>query len=262
MKNKIIIGTRGSKLALIYAEKAKNELLKNKLINNIEIKSISTAGDKIKDVRVSEYGGKGLFCKTIEKELIDKKIDIAVHALKDLPSDEPKELLSNCFLERNNPRDILISKNNKSINDLTANSIIGTSSYRREFQLKQIRKDLKYKLIRGNVDTRIKKLNENLYDAIILSYAGIKSLGLEKKISQIFSISEIIPSAGQGTIVLQCRKDDIDLIKILDNINHKPTHRCIQAERNVLRILEGDCETAVGAFAEINGNNIILKAEA
>ena len=261
MKNKIIIGTRGSKLALIYAEKAKNELLKNKLINNIEIKSISTAGDKIKDVRVSEYGGKGLFCKTIEKELIDKKIDIAVHALKDLPSDEPKELLSNCFLERNNPRDILISKNNKSINDLTANSIIGTSSYRREFQLKQIRKDLKYKLIRGNVDTRIKKLNENLYDAIILSYAGIKSLGLEKKILQIFSISEIIPSAGQGTIVLQCRKDDIDLIKILDNINHKPTHRCIQAERNVLRILEGDCETAVGAFAEINGNNIILKAE-
>ncbi len=261
MKNKIIIGTRGSKLALIYAEKAKNELLKNKLINNIEIKSISTAGDKIKDLRVSEYGGKGLFCKTIEKELIDKKIDIAVHALKDLPSDEPKELLSNCFLERNNPRDILISKNNKSINDLTANSIIGTSSYRREFQLKQIRKDLKYKLIRGNVDTRIKKLNENLYDAIILSYAGIKSLGLEKKISQIFSISEIIPSAGQGTIVLQCRKDDIDLIKILDNINHKPTHRCIQAERNVLRILEGDCETAVGAFAEINGNNIILKAE-
>lgn len=261
MKNKIIIGTRGSKLALIYAEKAKNELLKNKLINNIEIKSISTAGDKIKDVRVSEYGGKGLFCKTIEKELIDKKIDIAVHALKDLPSDEPKELLSNCFLERNNPRDILISKNNKSINDLTTNSIIGTSSYRREFQLKQIRKDLKYKLIRGNVDTRIQKLNENLYDAIILSYAGIKSLGLEKKISQIFSISEIIPSAGQGTIVLQCRKDDIELIKILDNINHKPTHRCIQAERNVLRILEGDCETAVGAFAEINGNNIILKAE-
>tara|TARA_S200000501_G_scaffold357782_1_gene381808 strand:+ start:817 stop:1728 length:912 start_codon:yes stop_codon:yes gene_type:complete len=261
MKNKIIIGTRGSKLALIYAEKAKNKLLKNKLINNIEIKSISTAGDKIKDVRVSEYGGKGLFCKTIEKELIDKKIDIAVHALKDLPSDEPKELLSNCFLERNNPRDILISKNNKNINDLTTNSIIGTSSYRREFQLKQIRKDLKYKLIRGNVDTRIQKLNENLYDAIILSYAGIKSLGLEKKISQIFSISEIIPSAGQGTIVLQCRKDDIELIKILDNINHKPTHRCIQAERNVLRILEGDCETAVGAFAEINGNNIILKAE-
>ena len=261
MKNKIIIGTRGSKLALIYAEKAKNKLLKNKLINNIEIKSISTAGDKIKDVRVSEYGGKGLFCKTIEKELIDKKIDIAVHALKDLPSDEPKELLSNCFLERNNPRDILISKNNKSINDLTTNSIIGTSSYRREFQLKQIRKDLKYKLIRGNVDTRIQKLNENLYDAIILSYAGIKSLGLEKKISQIFSISEIVPSAGQGTIVLQCRKDDIELIKILDNINHKPTHHCIKAERNVLKILEGDCETAVGAFAEINGNNIILKAE-
>ncbi len=261
MKNKIIIGSRGSKLALIYAERAKAELLKNKEVESVEIKSIKTTGDIITDVRVSEHGGKGLFCKTIEQELLDKNINIAVHALKDMPTDETKELLTNCFLERNNPKEILISNDNKNIRELKINAIVGTSSLRREFQLKNIRKDLNYKLIRGNVDTRIKKLSENLYDAIILSYAGIKSLGLEEKICQTFSTSEIIPSAGQGVVALQCRKDNKDLIKILDKINHKPTHNRIKAERNVLKVLEGDCETAVGAFAKIDNNKINLEAE-
>ena len=261
MKNKIVIGTRGSKLALIYAERAKNTLLKNQEIENIEIKRIITKGDTIKNARLSEYGGKGLFCKTIEYELLDKKIDIAVHALKDMPIEETDGLLTNCFLERNDPREILISNENKNIKDLKPNAVIGTSSFRREFQIKKIRNDLNCKLIRGNVDTRIKKLNENLYDAIILSYAGIKALGLEKKISQIFSTSEIIPSAGQGVIALQCRNDDENLIKILEKINHNPTHERIKAERNVLKILEGDCETAVGAYANIENNNINLQAE-
>ena len=261
MKNKIIIGSRGSKLALIYAERAKDELLKIQNINNVVIKSITTTGDTITDVRVSEHGGKGLFCKTIEQELLDKKIDIAVHALKDMPIIETKGLLTRCFLERNNPSEILISKDNKNINELKNNAIIGTSSFRREFQLKKIRKDLNCKLIRGNIDTRIKKLNENLYDAIILSFAGIKSLGFNKKITQIFSTSEIIPSAGQGVVALQCWKDDKELIEILDKINHEPTHNCVKAERGVLRILEGDCETAVGAFAKIDNNKINLEAE-
>jgi hydroxymethylbilane synthase len=261
MKKKIIIGSRGSKLALIYAEKAKVELLKTQEIESVEIKSITTTGDIIKDVRVSEHGGKGLFCKTIEQELLDKNIDLAVHALKDMPTEETEDLLTNCFLERNNPREILISNDNKNIKQLKANAIVGTSSFRREFQLKNIREDLNFKLIRGNVDTRIKKLNDNLYDAIILSYAGIKSLGLETKISQIFSISEIIPSAGQGVIALQCRKDDKQVIEVLNKVNHQPTQNCIKAERNVLKVLEGDCETAVGAFAEINKNKIELVAE-
>jgi len=261
MKNKIIIGSRGSKLAQIYAEKAKTELLRNQEIESVEIKSITTMGDVIADARVSEYGGKGLFCKTIEQELLDKNIDIAVHALKDMPTDETKGLLTNCFLERNNPREILISKDNKNIKDLKPNAVVGTSSFRREFQLKKIREDFNCKLIRGNVDTRIKKLNKNLYDAIILSYAGIKSLGLEEKISQAFSTSEIIPSAGQGVVALQCRKNDQELIGILDKVNHKPTHNCIKAERNVLKVLEGDCETAVGAYAEIDDNKINLEAE-
>ncbi|MDA9084943.1 hydroxymethylbilane synthase [Candidatus Pelagibacter sp.] len=262
MKNKkIIIGSRGSKLALIYAERAKIELLKNSDLKNVEIKSITTTGDTINDVRVSEHGGKGAFCKKIENELLNNNIDVAVHALKDMPTDETQGLVTNCFLERNDPREILISNNNKSIKELKTNAIVGTSSYRREFQLKNIREDLSYKLIRGNVDTRIKKLKDNLYDAIILSYAGIKSLGLEEMMSQTFSTSEIIPSAGQGVVALQCRKNDQKMIEVLDQINHLPTHNSIKAERNVLKVLEGDCETAVGVFAKIDKDKINLEAE-
>ena len=262
MENKkIIIGSRGSKLALIYANRAKELIIKNEKIENVEIKSITTKGDTIKDVRVSEYGGKGLFCKAIEQELLEKKIDIAVHALKDMPAEETKGLLTNCFLERNDPREILISKDNKNLKNLEPGSIIGTSSFRREFQIQRIRKDLKYKLIRGNVETRIKKLNDGLYDAIILSYAGINSLGLTEKISQTFSTSEIIPSTGQGVVALQCRNDDEVIIELLKGINHIQTQNCVTAERNVLKILEGDCETAVGVFADIDKDKINLEAE-
>ena len=262
MENKkIIIGSRGSKLALIYANRAKELIIKNEKIENVEIKSITTKGDTIKDVRVSEYGGKGLFCKAIEQELLEKKIDIAVHALKDMPAEETKGLLTNCFLERNDPREILISKDNKNLKNLEPGSIIGTSSFRREFQIQRIRKGLKYKLIRGNVETRIKKLKDGLYDAIILSYAGINSLGLTEKISQTFSTSEIIPSTGQGVVALQCRDDDEVIIELLKGINHIQTQNCVTAERNVLKILEGDCETAVGVFADIDKDKINLEAE-
>ena len=265
MKNrKIIIGSRGSKLALIYAEKAREKILKHSKdfgVEEVTIKEIITKGDQVQDKRLSEVGGKGLFSKTIEVELLEKKIDIAVHALKDMPSEETKGLLTDCFLERNDPREILISKNNKHLKDLASNSIIGTSSFRREFQIKKIREDLDCKLIRGNVDTRIKKLNKNLYDAIILSYAGIDSLGLNQNISQTFSTSEIIPCAGQGVIALQCRDSDEGLIEILKQVDHKSTHSSIKAERNVLKVLEGDCETAVGVHAEIKEGKIILEAE-
>jgi len=265
MKNrKIIIGSRGSKLALIYAEKAKEKIINfaNEFgIEEVVIKKIVTTGDQIQNKRLADIGGKGLFSNSIEVELLDKKIDIAVHALKDMPTEETEGLLTNCFLERNDPREILISKNNKHLKDLAPNSIIGTSSFRREFQIKKIRKDLKYKLIRGNVDTRIKKLNDNLYDAIILSYAGINSLGLNKNISQTFSTSEIIPCAGQGVIALQCRNNDEEMIELLKKVNHQYTHNCIKAERSVLKVLKGDCETAVGVFASIEDNKINLEAE-
>ena len=265
MKNKkIIIGSRGSKLALAYAEKARKKILKHSKdfeIEEVIIKKIVTKGDQVQDKRLSEVGGKGLFSKTIEIELLDNKIDIAVHALKDMPSEETDGLLTNCFLERNDPREILISKENKHLKDLAPNSIIGTSSFRREFQIKKIRNDLDCKLIRGNVDTRIRKLNENLYDAIILSYAGIDSLGLNQNISEIFSTSKMIPCAGQGVIALQCRNNDEELIELLKKVNHQSTHYSVKAERNVLKVLEGDCETAVGAFANIENNQINLEVE-
>ena len=256
---KIIIGSRGSKLALIYAERARAKILK--FCPEVESKKITTTGDISQKDRLSEIGGKGLFSKQIENELLNEKIDIAVHALKDMPSDETEDLLINCFLERNDPREVLISHNNDLIKDLKPNSIVGTSSFRREFQLKKIRSDLNYKLIRGNVDTRIKKLNEKLYDAIILSYAGIQSLKLDKNISQIFSTREIIPSVGQGVVALQCRKNDSEIIKLLDKVNHKLTNIRVVAERQFLKVLEGDCETAVGAIANLVGDQINLEAE-
>ena len=261
---KIIIGSRGSKLALIYAERAKERILavsKEFNIVSVEIKKITTAGDLNQKDRLSEIGGKGLFSKKIEKELLENKIDIAVHALKDMPSDETEGLLTNCILERNDPREVLISKNKIKFKNLNQNSIIGTSSFRREFQLKTKRSDLNYKLIRGNVDTRINKLNQNLYDAVILSYAGINSLNLDEYISQIFAIDDIIPSAGQGVIALQCKNEDDFIKNVLKKINDEKTFKSAQAERNVLKVLEGDCETAVGAISVINNENITLEGE-
>ena len=263
MNKKITIGSRGSKLALIYAQIAKDKIVQNTFLNeeDVLIKEITTKGDQVHDVRLSEVGGKGLFSKNIENELWDKKIDIAVHALKDLPAIETKGLITDTFLERNDPREILITSDKKKLKELKSNSIIGTSSFRREFQIKNIRKDLNCKPIRGNVDTRIKKLKDGLYDGIILSYAGIESLKLKDKISEIFSVEDLIPSAGQGIISLQCREDDNEIVSILNEINHNETYQRANAERNVLKILEGDCETAVGAHAKIFGNEISLETE-
>ena len=263
MNKKITIGSRGSKLALIYAQNAKDKIIQNTNLNDedVIIKEITTKGDQVQDIRLSEVGGKGLFSTNIEKELQDKKIDIAVHALKDMPAIETDGLRTDTFLKRNDPREILITKDKKNLKALKADAVIGTSSYRREFQIKKIRKDLNCKLVRGNVDTRIKKLNDGLYDAIILSYAGIKSLTMEDKISEVFSIEEIIPSAGQGIIALQCRNGDDKIISILDKVNDNETFKRAHAERNVLKVLEGDCETAVGAHAIIEGDKITLEAE-
>jgi hydroxymethylbilane synthase len=262
-KEKIIIGSRGSKLALIYAQKVKNKILENSELreDQIIIKEIITKGDQVQDKRLSEVGGKGLFSKNIEKELLEDRIDIAVHALKDMPAIETKGLLSNFFLNRNDPREILISRDGIKLQEIKTNSIIGTSSFRREFQIKRLKDNISCKLIRGNVDTRIRKLKEGLYDAIILSLAGIQSLGLEKDITQIFLTDEIIPSAGQGIICAQCRENNFSIIELLSEINDPDTYKCAVAERDVLKILEGDCETAVGAHAFLKNNKIILEAE-
>ena len=262
-KEKILIGARGSKLALIYAQNAKNEIIKNTNLSDkdIKIKEVITKGDQVQNSRLSDIGGKGLFSKNIEVELREKKIDIAVHALKDMPANEPDDLIVSSFLKRNDPREILISNKNIKFKNLKSKSVVGTSSFRREFRIKEMRSDLSCKLIRGNVDTRIKKLKDKNYDAIVLSAAGIISLNLENEITQTFAIDEFIPSAGQGIVALQCRKDDTEIVSILDKVNHRETYNCAIAERNVLKVLEGDCETAIGVHASLNKDKISIVSE-
>ena len=257
---KLIIGSRGSKLALKYAEIAKKAFLKE-LDIEIEIKKITTEGDLILDRRTSEIGGKGEFIKNIEKELISKNIDVAVHSLKDVPSIKTKGLKMDCFLKRNDPQEVLINKVNLTLNKIKKNSVIGTSSLRREFQLKHLRPDLKFKLIRGNIDTRIKKLDEDQYDSIILAKAGLVSLSIENRISEVFECRKIVPPAGQGTIVLQSRDDDDKINSILSKINHFETSIEAKVERKILSVLEGDCNTAAGIYANIKGKNVNIMAE-
>ncbi len=259
-RDKFIIGTRGSQLAQIYTEKVINHL-KKVSSTHIETKKIVTSGDENQKDRLSNIGGKGLFSKKIEIELINNNIDIAVHALKDMPSIETEGLITNFYLKRNSPNEILISNDNINFLDLKPNSIIGTSSYRREYQLKGIRSDLDYKLIRGNVDTRIKKLENGDYDAILLSKAGIEALGLTNKITHEFNTEELIPCAGQGIIAIQCRENDQEIINILEKINDDQSRIIANAERKILKILEGDCDTAVGVYAKIDKDLVNIKAE-
>ena len=259
-RDKFIIGTRGSHLAQIYTKKVIDHL-KKVSSTHIETKKIVTSGDENQKDRLSNIGGKGLFSKKIEIELINNNIDIAVHALKDMPSIETEGLITNFYLKRNSPNEIFISNDNINFQDLKPNSIIGTSSYRREYQLKSIRSDLKYKLIRGNVDTRIKKLENGDYDAILLSKAGIEALGLTNKITQEFDTEELIPCAGQGIIAIQCRENDQEIINILEKINDDQSRIIANAERKILKILEGDCDTAVGVYAKIDKDLLNIKAE-
>ena len=257
---KLIIGSRGSKLALKYAEIAKKAFLKE-LDIEIEIKKITTEGDLILDRRTSEIGGKGEFIKNIEKELVSKNIDVAVHSLKDVPSIKTKGLRMECFLKRNDPQEVLINKENLTLDKIKKNSVIGTSSLRREFQLKHLRPDLNFKLIRGNIDTRIKKLDEDQYDSIILAKAGLSSLSIENRISEVFECEKIVPPAGQGTIVIQSREDDDKLNNILSKINHFETSIESKIERKILSVLEGDCNTAAGIYANVRGKNVKIIAE-
>jgi len=257
---KLIIGSRGSKLALKYAEIAKKAFLKEIDIE-IEIKKITTDGDLVLDRRTSEIGGKGEFIKNIEKELIRKNIDVAVHSLKDVPSIKTKGLCIECFLKRNDPQEVLINKENLTLDKIKKNSVIGTSSLRREFQLKHLRPDLNFKLIRGNIDTRIKKLDEDQYDSIILAKAGLLTLSIENRISEVFECKKIVPPAGQGTIVIQSREDDDKLNSILSKMNHFETSIEAKVERKILSVLEGDCNTAAGIYAKVRGKNVNIIAE-
>ena len=258
---KIIIGARGSKLSLVYVSKVKKLILQSFKDIDIQVKIIKTSGDIHQNTKISEIGGKNLFCKEIEENLLDKNVDLAVHALKDMESVEHENLTIGAFIKRNDPRDILVSNKIKKLNDLNSGVTIGSSSRRRELQLKKINKEINIENIRGNIDTRIKKLEEKKFDAIILAAAGVKSLNLENKISLTFKSEEILPAVGQGIIAVQCRKDDYLILDLIKKINDKNTSLCALAERKMLQTIGGNCETAVGGLAEIVNSNLKLKAQ-
>ncbi len=262
MDNKITIGSRGSKLSLAYANKVKS------LISNFDpivgkkiiTETIKTSGDLFQNKKISEIGGKNLFCKEIEDKLIKKEIDIAVHSLKDMDSVETKGLIIQAYLERNDPRESFVSKKFKKLSEIK-NGKIGSSSRRRELQLKLFNKNVKVESIRGNVDTRIKKVEAGEFDGVILALAGLKTLNLEKYVTETFSIKDFVPTAGQGIIAVQCREDDEDIRKILKKINHNKTEVCALAERSFLKTLGGDCDTAVGCSVILDKDKIELSAQ-
>ena len=261
---KITIGARGSKLSIVYVEKVKELLIqKNNDLNeeSIDFKAIKTSGDINQNVKLSEIGGKNLFCKEIEEKLLSNEIDIAVHSLKDMESVEDINLVIGAYIKRNDYRDVIISNKIKSLEDIKGKIVIGSSSRRRELQLKKINKNIFVTNIRGNIDTRIKKLEEGKLDGIILAAAGVKSLNLTNKIGLSFKTEEVLPAVGQGIIAVQCKKNDDVVKNLLKNINDTETEVCARAERAMLQAIEGNCETAVGGLAIIENNNLKLTAQ-
>jgi hydroxymethylbilane synthase len=260
---KIKIGARGSKLSLAYAAKVKKLISESEpslSSEDIEIHSIKTSGDIFNDKKLSEIGGKNLFCKEIEESLLRKEIDIAVHSLKDMASEEIPSLNIAAYIKRNDPRDAFVSFKHSDIKELKS-GVMGSSSRRRDLQLKLMNKDILVKNIRGNIDTRIQKLKDGLYDGIVLAIAGIKTLRLEENVKYIFSAEEMLPAVGQGIIAVQCRNNDTDTIKFLKKINSEETELCAIAERSLLKSLSGDCDTAIGGLATIQNNELILSAQ-
>ncbi|HZK43674.1 MAG TPA: hydroxymethylbilane synthase [Syntrophomonadaceae bacterium] len=255
---KIRLGTRGSNLALWQAEYVAKQI---KLLTNlqVEIKVIKTKGDKILDVALSKIGDKGLFTKEIENQLLQDEIDIAIHSLKDLPSDTTPGLIIGAVLEREKPQDVLITRNNLTFDELLPGSRIGTSSLRRIAQLKALRPDIITVDIRGNIETRIRRMKEQELDGIILAYAGVKRLQLDEYIGEVIINDKIMPAVGQGAIAVEARKSDGETLEILKQINHKPTYIAITAERAFQKELEGGCQVPMGANAVIKENRLYIE---
>ena len=265
LKEKLIIGSRGSRLSLAQAEHFKDELLlANPQLRSeqIEIKVIKTSGDKFKTENLATMGGKGLFVKEIEQELINMNIDFAVHSLKDVPTFGPHTLILAAFLKRKDERDAFISPIAKSFEQLKPGSTVGTSSVRRIAQLKKLRNDLNIISMRGNIDTRIEKVKEGIYDSIVLAYAGLKRLGFHNYVSEIFEKDKMLPAAGQGVVAIQCRVNDFEIIKLLDSVNDKETEIIVNAERSFLHRVNGACDTPVAVNAVLNDDGeIFVRAE-
>ncbi|GGE75948.1 hydroxymethylbilane synthase [Priestia taiwanensis] len=255
---KIIVGSRRSKLAITQTNWVIEQLKNLGLPYEFEVKEIVTKGDVVLDVTLSKVGGKGLFVKEIEQALLDKEIDMAVHSMKDMPAVLPDGLTIGCTPKRVDPRDVLISKDNVPLQELKEGAILGTSSLRRSAQLLALRPDLQVKWIRGNVDTRLQKLKDEDYDAIILAAAGLKRLGWsDDVVTEYLGEDVCIPAVGQGSLSIECRDDDHDLLEVLSKLNDDVTRRCIDAERTFLHGLEGGCQVPIAGYAQVTDNDEI-----
>lgn len=257
MKRIVRIGTRGSQLALWQADWIKSKIEERHKGIDIALIRIKTTGDKILDVPLAKVGGKGLFVKEIEEKLLHGEIDLAVHSMKDLPTELPEGLYISAITQREDPRDALITKVQssklkvQSFKDLPQGAIVGTSSLRRQCQLKALRPDLNITNLRGNLDTRIKKLDKGQFDAIIVASAGVKRLGLENRITEYLLPEISLPAIGQGALGIESRMDDTYIAELVHFLNHEETAICIRAERAFLKRLEGGCQVPIAAYARM-----------
>ncbi len=259
MKNIIKIGTRGSQLALYQANLTKNLLLNKFPETTVEIVIIKTKGDKILDVALSKIGDKGLFTKELETALLENEVDIAVHSLKDLPTTLPEGLKLGAVLERGEYRDALVSKDGRKLSELTEKDVIATSSLRRQAGLLRLNKNFKIVDIRGNVETRLRKMEDGHCDAMIMAAAGLQRLNLEKYITEIIEPEVIIPATSQGVIAIESRSNDSRIDTFLKEINHSTTWSAIETERGFLRKVEGGCQVPVGCYTKIEEGRITIR---
>jgi hydroxymethylbilane synthase len=261
LKQKIIIGSRGSELALWQANFIKQQLEKKNRNVSVQIKIFKTQGDKILDVALSKIGDKSLFTKELELALLKKEIDLAVHSLKDLQTQIPDGLKLSAVTKRHKVEDVLISQNKgTTIFNLKQNAVVATGSLRRRCQLLHLRPDLTITELRGNVPTRIQKFKSSGWDAIILARAGVERLGLQKNISSVIKTDMILPAVGQGALGIEIHKDNKVTEEIIRSVHHENTYLAVLAERALLRKLEGGCQVPIGAFAEVKPNGLYLDA--
>ena len=248
---KVVIGTRGSALALWQSRFVAERLRAATPTLDIHVETIQTRGDLVRDRALSQVGGKGLFVKEIENALLAGEIDLAVHSLKDMPTEQPEGLTLGAILERADPRDALVARGGGDLDSLPPGARVGTSSLRRRAQLLAARPDLQLLDLRGNVDTRLRKLREGRYDAVVLAVAGLVRLGHADVISQVLPLALMLPAVGQGALCIEVRADDGATRELIAALDHPPTRRAAQAERAFLRRLEGGCQVPIGAYAQV-----------
>lgn len=256
MKPQIKIGTRGSQLALWQANWVKSALIERDPQLEVDLIIIKTKGDKILDVPLARVGGKGLFVKEIEQALLTDQIDIAVHSMKDMPAEIPDGLTVGAIPERESPWDALVSRSGKPLAEMPAESCIGTSSLRRAAQLKHADPTLKIEPLRGNLDTRLRKLHEQKLAAIVLAAAGLQRLGLQKHITEIMPVDRMVPAVGQGALCIEIRAEDPRIGPLVAELDHQPTHVAVQAERAFLKRLEGGCQVPIAGYAYLESRQV------